>query len=107
MIYCGDVGEEGSGERFPNLFLGETLKGVQGVEKRRCRAAFPRIRERGYLEKMARRSAHFFFLMTNQNREKPPAPAVTVEPVAIAATAPPESWNFSPHTSHLPSAFSL
>ena len=56
------------------------------------------------------RSLQFFFFIANQNSEKPPSPTVAVEPTAMPATAPPEIPPFgisAPHSSHLPSVFSL
>ena len=41
------------------------------------------------------KSLHFFFLITNQKRENPPAPAAAVDPVTMPAIAPPERPSFS------------
>ena len=48
-----------------------------------------------YFLKTLRRSEKRFFLITNQNNENPPAPAATVEPIAIPAIAPSDRPSFS------------
>ncbi len=48
-----------------------------------------------------------FFLMTNRKSANPPPPRTATEPTTMPAISPPESLNFLPHSSHLPSVFSL